>query len=71
MTMAERIQEGLNLVRRFVDTPYEAAALAYLTEQVEIAKRDPRNPALSTMLTASAGPSQSTRLAWRSAPPEL
>jgi hypothetical protein len=41
MTMAERIQEGLNLVRRFVGTPYEAAAIAYLAAQVEIAKRAP------------------------------
>lgn len=36
--MAERIQEGWNLVRGFIDTPYEAAAIAYLTAQVKIAK---------------------------------
>jgi hypothetical protein len=44
--MAERLQEGLKLLRRFVGTPYEAAALAYLAAQVEIAKRERGPPQL-------------------------
>jgi hypothetical protein len=39
MTTAERIQEALELVRRFVGTTHEDAARAYLAAQVELAKR--------------------------------
>ena len=38
-TMSERIQEALELVRRYVGTAHDAAARAYLAAQVEIAQR--------------------------------
>ena len=48
--MAERIQEALELVRRFVGTGYEASARAYLAAQVEIAKRDATRSHLASMV---------------------
>ena len=45
MTTAERIQEALELVRRFVGTSHDAAARAYLAAQVELAKRGARETA--------------------------
>jgi hypothetical protein len=36
---AERIQEAIEMIRRFQATPYEAASLAYLRAQIEQARK--------------------------------
>ena len=40
--MTERIDEAQKMLRRWLGTTYERAALAYLAAQVEIAKRQQR-----------------------------
>lgn len=39
VNLAERIDEAHRLVRRYLETPYEAAAMAYLAAQVEQAQK--------------------------------
>lgn len=38
--MTQRLDEAHRMLRRFAGGPYESAAMAYLTAQVEIAKRE-------------------------------
>lgn len=37
--MDQRIREAIAMLKRYVDTPYQEAARAYLRAQLEIARR--------------------------------